>query len=158
MNDAELDDAGDPEILDAVVEAKLGLQRACAHRVGAQNQFMPVEMRQQVEGGVARQRAALVGGKSQQHLVEDAEVERGEDDGGDDEQQADRGDRRRKRGSPAAQHAEHPNATTQPMTSSTVTSAVRPPNTISDARQNAISGSRNSTGGQSAGRSTSARI
>ena len=49
------------------------------------------------------------------------------------------------------------NAPTSPIIASTVTSDVRPPKAISDPRLNAISGSRTRSGGQIAGRSTSAR-
>ena len=37
VNDAELNDAGNPEILDAVVEAKLALQRIDADRIGPEH-------------------------------------------------------------------------------------------------------------------------
>ena len=159
VNDAELHDAGNPEVLDAVVEAELALQRIHPHRIGPEDQFVPVEMRQQVEGRITRQRAALVGREAQQHLVEYAEIERGED------ARCRRRTAGRSPGSPLRSGARLPRSSRNistppksPITASTVTSAVRPPNAISDPRQNAISGSRSTTGGQSAGRRTSARI
>ena len=61
MDEAELNGGRNPEVFDAVVEAELGLQRIHSNRVGAEDQFIPIEMREQAEGGKARQRAALVG-------------------------------------------------------------------------------------------------
>jgi hypothetical protein len=157
VDEAELDDGGNPEVFDAVVEAELRLQRIHPNRVGAEDQFMPIEMREQAEGGVTRQRAALVGREAQQHLVENAEVKRGEDDGAGGKQHADREDRGGKRHSlsPLSRRIAS-NSPTSPIIASTVTSDVRPPKAISDPRLNAISGSRSSSGGQIAGRSTSA--
>ena len=85
---SELDDGGDPEVFDAVIEAELRLQRIHPNRVRTEDQFMPIEMREQVEGGEARQRTSFVGREAQQHLVENAQVEGCEYDGACSKQHA----------------------------------------------------------------------
>src|SRR5215216_2055239 len=106
MDKAELNDRGNPEVFDAVVEAELRLQRIHPNRVGAEDQFMPIEMREQVEGGEARQRTSFVGREAQQHLVENAKVEGCEDNGTCSKQHADRENGRRKRHSLSAHQAD----------------------------------------------------
>src|SRR5262249_50743142 len=97
---------GDPEIFDPVSEAERVLQRGSANGIGAKEQLMPVEVREEVEGGVARQRAALVGAEAYQHLVEQAGIVRGKENRDTDEQHAERSDHREQRGATATEEVE----------------------------------------------------